>query len=65
VEERYKKALEVIASKEGFGNSFLWAEMQEIAKYALTGEYNENATWGMDIKDKDIIDYVSNKKEKI
>lgn len=55
-DNRCKKALEIIANKHGQGNSFLWAEMQEIANYALTGNYKPNNTWPMSLQDKDIID---------
>lgn len=55
-EERYKKALQVIINQEGNGNSFLWAELQNIALYALTGEESYPTMWNMSEKDKIEID---------
>jgi hypothetical protein len=49
-------ALSIIANKQGFSNSFLWSEMKEIAKYALTGKHNPSATWPMSDEDKKLID---------
>jgi hypothetical protein len=42
---------------EAMGNSFLWAEMEQISIYALTGEYNSQATWKPSKEDLSEIDY--------
>lgn len=55
INNRYKKALEIILNKRPYGASFLWAEMMSIAEYALTGK-DSGGQWHIEEKDKILID---------
>jgi len=54
--DRYEAALLIIANKlHTCGTSMLWVEMQNVARYALTGEENDS-NWSVSKLDMDAID---------
>ena len=55
-EKTYRRALEVIQHINCCGTSFAWSVMQEIALYALTGNYRTGVTWPMHLSQKEAID---------